>query len=97
MLERPLSTAELRHALAVKADMAKLDEDFLPEVEVLGSICAGLVIVDEQSNIVRLVHYTTQEYFERTSLFQNAETDITVTCVSYLILCSWILSNRRKV
>ena len=82
--KRPLSTAELRHALAVKADMAKLDEDFLPEVEVLSSICAGLVIVDEQGEIVRLVHYTTQEYFERTSSFQNAETDITVTCVTYL-------------
>jgi len=31
-----------------------------------------------------LVHYTTQEYFKRTSSFPNAETDITVTCVTYL-------------
>ena len=30
------------------------------------SVCAGLVTVDEESDIIRLVHYTTQEFFERT-------------------------------
>jgi hypothetical protein len=64
--------------------MANLDRDFLPEIEILGSICAGLITVDEKSDIIRLVHYTTQEYFERASSFSNAETDITVTCVTYL-------------
>jgi hypothetical protein len=29
------------------------------------SVCAGLVTIDEESNIIRLVHHTTQEYFER--------------------------------
>lgn len=50
------------------------------------SVCAGLVTADEESNIIRLVHYTTQEYFERTQndWFPNAETDITVICVTYL-------------
>lgn len=51
------------------------------------SVCAGLVTVDEQSNIIRLVHYTTQDYFERTwtSWFPNAQTDITEICVTYLL------------
>ena len=50
------------------------------------SVCAGLVTVDEDSNIIRLVHYTTQEYFERTQTvwFPNAESNITTTCVTYL-------------
>ena len=83
---RPLSTFELQHALAVRAGMAELDEDFVPEVEVLGSICAGLITVDEQSNTIRLVHYTTQKYFERTGIswFPRAQMDITATCVTYL-------------
>lgn len=58
-VKRPLSTAEVRYALAVKVDTTKLNEDFLLEVEVLSSICAGLVSVDEQSHVIRLVHYTT--------------------------------------
>jgi hypothetical protein len=82
--QRALSTVEVQHALAVRADMTNMDGDFLPEVEILGSICAGLITVDENSDIIRLVHYTTQEYFKRTSSFPNAETDITVTCVTYL-------------
>ena len=82
--KRALSTAEVRHVLAVRVGIADLDEEFLPEVEILGSVCAGLVTVDENTDFIRLVHYTTQEYFERTSSFPNAETDITVTCVTYL-------------
>src|SRR2546423_1947542 len=82
--KRALSTAEVQHALAVKAEMADLDKDFLPEVEILDSVCAGLVTIDRKSDVIRLVHYTTQEYFVRKSSFPNAETDITVTCVTYL-------------
>ena len=71
--KRPLSTAELQHALAVRTGTTHLDKDYLPSVQVLRSVCAGLVTIDEHSGIVRLVHYTTQEYFERTwtSWFPN--------------------------
>jgi hypothetical protein len=84
--KRPLFTAELQHALAVKPHMTELDEDFLPGVEVLQSVCAGLVTVDKESDIIRFVHYTTQEYFERMqgTLFPSAHTDITEICVRYL-------------
>jgi ankyrin repeat protein len=83
---RPLTTLELRHALGVEIGESKLDEENLPEVEDMISVCAGLVTVDEQSDIIRLVHYTTQEYFERTwtSWFPNAQADIAITCVTYL-------------
>jgi hypothetical protein len=45
-----------------------------------------LVTTDKESNIVRLVHYTTQEYFERTQQgrFPLAENDIATTCITYL-------------
>jgi ankyrin repeat protein len=66
--------------------MPKLDKDFLPEVEILDSICAGLVTIDEESNVIRLAHYTTLEYFQRTQKdwFPNAQTDIATTCITYL-------------
>ena len=82
--KRTLSTAELQHALAVEPRKRVLNTDFIPDVEIVGSVCAGLVTVDTQSDVVRLVHYTTQEYFERTSWFPMAKNDITATCVTYL-------------
>jgi hypothetical protein len=83
---RPLATSELRHALAVEVGEPKLDEENLPQIEDIVSVCARLVTVDEESRIICLVHYTTQEYFKQTRerWFPNAETDITKVCVTYL-------------
>jgi ankyrin repeat protein len=85
--KRPLSTSELQYALAVEVGKAELDEENLPQLEDMVSVCAGLVTVDEESGIIRLVHYTTQEYFERTQRqwFPNAEVNITTICVTYLL------------
>ncbi|KAL7909981.1 hypothetical protein GGI35DRAFT_447561 [Trichoderma velutinum] len=85
---RRLTTSELQHALAVEIGKSDLDEDNLPEIEDLVSVCVGLVTVDEESNIIRLVHYTTQEYFERTQShwFPEANVNITTICVTYLSL-----------
>ena len=84
--KRILSTAELQHAVAVEPGKPELNGKFIPNIEIIGSICAGLVTIDTQSDVVRLVHYTTQEYFEQTQKdwFPNAETGITITCVTYL-------------
>ena len=69
--KRPLTTKELRHALAIEPGTCRLDKTNLCPAKDLVSSCAGLVTVD--SNIIRLVHYTTQEYFQRRSLkiFEN--------------------------
>ncbi|KAI3320964.1 hypothetical protein HD806DRAFT_537622 [Xylariaceae sp. AK1471] len=83
---RPLTTWELQHALAVEVGGPDLDEDNLLLVEDMVSVCAGSVVIDEESEIIRLVHYTTQEYFERTQSqwFLNAQSDITTICTTYL-------------
>jgi hypothetical protein len=46
------------------------------------------VTVDEQSDIIRPAHYTTQEYLERTQAtwFPRAHHDIGRICVAYLSL-----------
>ena len=84
--KRPLTILELQHALAVEADEPDIDEENLPEVEDMVAVCAGLVRTDEESGIIRLVHYTTQEYFERTwdRWFPNAQHNIAITCITYL-------------
>jgi hypothetical protein len=53
-------------ALAVEEAKLELDEENLPEIEDMASVCAGLVTIDEESEIIGLVHYTTQDHFERT-------------------------------
>jgi ankyrin repeat protein len=46
-----------------------------------------LITFDKESDVIRLIHYTTQEYFERNwaTWFPNAHTDITEKCVTYLL------------
>ncbi|KAF3062635.1 putative ankyrin repeat protein [Trichoderma lentiforme] len=84
--KRPLATKELQHALAVEVGKAELDEENFVEIEDMVSVCAGLVTIDEESNIIRLVHYTTQEYFERTQKqwFPTAQVQIATICITYL-------------
>ena len=71
----------------MEANEPQLDEENLCQVEDMVSACAGLVTVDEESDIIRLVHYTTQEYFERTCehWFLEAHIHIAKTCLSYLL------------
>jgi hypothetical protein len=85
--KRPLTTEELRHALAVEHGTRCLDKRDLCPVEDMVSSCAGLVTIDQDSNIIRLVHYTTQEYFQRrrSVSFQDVQRDIISTsCLTYL-------------
>jgi hypothetical protein len=61
--ERPLLTLELQYALAITYKDVILDEDNVREANIMVSVCAGLVQVDNESGIIWLIHYTTQEYF----------------------------------
>jgi hypothetical protein len=83
---RQLTTTELQHALGVEVGESELDEENFSQIEDIVSVCAGLVTIDEESGIIRLVHYTTQEYFERTQSqwFPDAQINITTICATYL-------------
>ena len=95
---RPLTVEELRCALAVTPGRSTFDEDTMTPESSLVSVCAGLVAVDPQSRIIRLVHYTTQEFFEkiRDSIFHDARRDITRTCLTYLSFDHARYDNTRK-
>ncbi|ORX96684.1 hypothetical protein BCR34DRAFT_578500 [Clohesyomyces aquaticus] len=84
--QRPLTTAELCYALAVEHGEEEIDLENIPDVEDLVSVCAGLVVVDEESGVIRLVHYTMQEYLERIRETWNpgAQLEIASTCLTYL-------------
>jgi ankyrin repeat protein len=83
---RPLSTLELLHAIAVEPGDKEIDEDNILETEQLVTICAGLVTIDEQSDSVRFIHYTTQEYLQRNqqTWLPHAKIEISRSCAAYL-------------
>ncbi|KAL7920173.1 hypothetical protein ACQKWADRAFT_322360 [Trichoderma austrokoningii] len=94
---RPLTLVELRHSLATNLaseadpDATELDEAFLPDEEVIVSVCAGIVTCHAESNTVSFIHYTTKEYFKRrmdrqdVERFLHLEISIAETCLIYLI------------
>jgi ankyrin repeat protein len=97
--ERFLTTSELRHALAVEYGQFCLDVDNLLDVEDIVSVCAGLVTIDKESDIIHLVHYTTQEYFEsiRNDWNPDGQLDITRTCLTYLSFDTFRSGNCRSL
>lgn len=85
---QPLTVPELQHALSISLRDTHLERGALPTVKKIESVCAGLVVVDEPSQTVRLVHTTAREYLERTrsGWFPGALDYIARACVSYLCL-----------
>ncbi|KAE8358860.1 nucleoside phosphorylase domain-containing protein [Aspergillus caelatus] len=86
--ERILSPSELRHALAVGEGAEDIDETDAPDLDIMVSVCMGLVTVDLPSNTIRLIHVTTQEYLRgvREPWMCSAYEDMAVTCIRYLSL-----------
>ncbi|CAL5866963.1 uncharacterized protein PFLUO_LOCUS1175 [Penicillium psychrofluorescens] len=84
--KRNLTVAELEHALAVECRTLEFDETNITDIEQLTSYCCGLVLVDEQTTQVKLVHYTTQKYFESTwtTWFPEIHELISDSCLTYV-------------
>ncbi|SJL14313.1 uncharacterized protein ARMOST_17769 [Armillaria ostoyae] len=88
---RPLIVLELQHALAVELGTTTLNPDNLCSKDLLGSVCAGLVVIDQMGRhrepIVKFVHYTTQEYFmsQKDKFFPHFQETIMHTCLTYLL------------
>lgn len=98
---RPLSEVELEAVLAVEPGERTLDPDNVIPITELQSLCAGLITVDEQARTVRLVHYTTKEYFLRNpqKLLDNPHRALADICVSFLGLeefRSWDATNYQQ-
>ena len=83
---RNLSPVELQHALAVKPGDTRLNADNFADIDDVLSVCVGLVTKDVQNNIVRLAHYTTQNYLDKNKdvWFPDAEPMLALTCITYL-------------
>ena len=83
--ERPLKVAELCHALAVKIGSPDLHADSVPSIGTLLTCCHGLIAIDKEASMVRLVHFTLQEYLRAHSqIFGTVHSTMAETCLSCL-------------
>ena len=76
----------LQEALAIDPDETDFDDEAMTPIGLILDVCAGLLILEEEDEIVRLVHYTAQDYFDmaQTTRFDNVDATIACDYVSYL-------------
>ena len=83
--ERPLTTDELCHALAVEIGCTDFNTENILSMRTLQACCQGLVAVDKESSTVRLIHTTLQEYLStQPGLFNRAHSTMAEACLTYL-------------
>ena len=69
--EQPLTVDELLCSLTVKEGHKRFDIRGVPVRKTLLNCCHGLVVIDQETSTVRLVHYSLQEYLRQQSeIFQ---------------------------
>lgn len=99
LANRQLTVEELRHALAVEPDDTNLDWDNFVNVHFLLESCLGLVVVDESTATVRLVHKSLQDYlqmqYNQCLLFENGHNEIRDICLTYMLLDNYIPKSRN--
>jgi ankyrin repeat protein len=83
----PVSVNLLQYALAIQPGDNMIDEDGCVDVEVLVTLCGGLIVLDRDSKVIRFVHTTTRTYFDQyyRRQKQQQEAQLTVTCLTFLL------------
>ena len=94
---RSLTILELQHALAAESTVSPqgVDEEYIIDPDDIIYSCAGLITLDQKTNVIRIVHYSAQEYFSanRHTHFPRGHEDIATVCLKYL--SSDLFSNGR--
>ena len=87
---RPLKSVELQHALALRPGDKSLNSDDILAVRTIIDSCFGLLEVERDSNTIRLVHFSLEEYLQSQDhdLFENANLTILRTCLQYMSMNS---------
>jgi hypothetical protein len=106
---RPLNAQELQHALAVRPEETDSTSSlckFFPHEEPRVSLdrivdrSAGLIVVNNVSNIISLAHPTVQKYLtnQKNKFFPNVDVYLAKACVTYLRLkeLKWAAYDTRE-
>jgi hypothetical protein len=87
---RPLTVREIMHAIdtQVFSDVIASRPEVKQDSELLTTVCAGILAIDSETDILRPAHFTLREYFQRNreEKFSQGEEYITASCVEHLLL-----------
>ena len=102
----PLKIDELQHALATEPEDEDFEPDGISDVEDILSACAGLIVVEQRTTLVRFMHYSFQEYLDHflNTHYPSAKAYVATTCLTNLSFApvqstpQWMYwSTRRKL
>lgn len=86
LAQRPLSCAEIEHAVSIESGSQDIDEDDLVPTVDLAALCAGLVVIDQDDRF-DFSHQTVSEYLSRK--YQNdldgQRKSVADACIMYLM------------
>jgi ankyrin repeat protein/ubiquitin-protein ligase len=83
---RHLTYLEMQLALSVNPNDSFLDTEALCDLETIVASCAGVVVIDAESQHIRFVHATFQEYITKANnrdLSFYSESQISTVCITY--------------
>lgn len=85
---RPLTVAELQHAMHITIDPTKFNAEDLPLQHLFVEYCFGLVVVDEKTRNVRLAHYSIDEYLRQRNFgfLQDGDKVVARACMNYMLI-----------
>ena len=84
MVRRPITTRELQHAIATRPGGTHLGA--LTDPKFFVDCCFGLTIIDRESSVIRLVHFSVNEYLQerRKELFGEPDSVLAWVCLAYM-------------
>ena len=96
--KRPLLLSELSDALAVRPGISSLNPLYRPSQKLMVDSCLGLVTVNEQTSVIRLVHYSVQQFFEKHQkrIFPKGESILAELTTTYSLLDEFALGSRAS-
>lgn len=89
--KREMTASQLSDALSVNCGQKTAKPTYRPSTQIMEACCLGLVVIDRQTMVVRLAHYSIQECLTNLNepVFVHAEADLAVICLTYLLLDSF--------
>jgi len=94
---RPLRFPELQHAVAIEDGDSDVDSEALAESATIVDLCASLIVLEEETQEIRLVHYTVQSYLESLPIMVNVHLRLALTCLNYLSFDNFRRTWSRKL
>lgn len=84
---QPITIEEVRHAFAIQKHPGWLNTDYLPPEQDLISSCAGIVVFDSQTRLLRSAHEAVMRYVQESGFLpESPHLLIARQCLAYLTL-----------